>query len=368
VAFGKDLAERTNSERVDWNTWQLPPRAGAILSYASKVAGTATHSHWVCLPFDPNTVWVLTYSGSVYGEDDENQLQADFKQLIGTLRVHYTPEAAEKLAPALERGQALLATLRKQAERVQLDENEHYYEITIGGKPIGYFRRRVSTEEYVFSRSDARNRSTKKGVRVRERSWRFADDGTVRYTRLDLFSSFDLRSEVIENQQIQVPAPDFQPQELLIKTDRVLREDEVAFSSFTTNRDRGLPDPRKPITVGPVYLDLAWVRLLPGLLLSTSQEPHAFVIYDFDTRGLLSHAVQPLGEKNLADVADPVYGFEVREGFIEQPSLVYTDRRGFLVRLEAGSLAFTRVTREQIEQKYGQRRDEARERFKLKDD
>lgn len=368
IDFGKALGELTSSDRVEWETWKLPPRVAALLTYSSKVGIAATRSHCLCVPFDPHTVWVLVYSGRVFEAADERRIRQEFEQIIGTLRVHYDPEEAAQLAPALERGKVLLEKLRKQASKVQLDQAEHYYDLGLAGQSIGYLRRRVSREEFVFSGPNAERRFAKEGVRVRERSWRFADDGTVRYTRLDLFSSLDLRSELIESQQTQIPAPDIQPQALLIKTDQVVREDDVLFSSYTTSLDRTLPDPGKPISVGPVYLDLAWVRLLPGLLLGGSTEPHAFAIYNTDTRALLSHTIKPLGQRELAGHKEKAYAFEVREGFIDRPSLVYTDRRGVLLRLEAGDLLVKRVSREQVEGSYGQRRDKAQRRFGLSDE
>jgi hypothetical protein len=368
VVFGRDLAERADVARVEGEPWQLPPRAGAILTYASKAAGVKSRSHHLCVPFDPNTVWVLVYSGNAAGDAEERQLRAEFDRLSATLRVYYTVEDAEQLAGALDRGKALLDKLRAQAERVQLDETEYTYDIALAGKSVGYLRRRISREEYVFSQPDAKRRYAKNGVRVRERSWRFADDGTVRCTRVDLFTSFDLKSELIESRQTQIPAPDVTPQELLVKTNQVLREDDRLFSSFTTSRDRNLPDPGKPISVGPVYLGLAWVRLLPALLLGEPAERHALVIYDDETRALLSHMVQPLGEVKLPGRDEPLYGFEVREGYIAQPSVVYTDRRGNLIRLEAGEVVLARVPKEEAERKYGERRDAARQRFQIKDD
>ena len=122
-----------------------------------------------------------------------------------------------------------------------------------------------------------------------------------RYSHLDAFSSFDLRSEVVEYQQVHIPAPDVPDAQPLIKTDQVIREDEVLVSSFTTSLDKGLPNPRKPIEVGPVYLDLAWVRLLPGLLLSGNDEPRAFAIYNTETRSLVQHLITPQGEKKLPE-------------------------------------------------------------------
>lgn len=365
VDFGKASAELMNSERVNWETWKLPPRAGAILTYSSKLGAASVRSHYLCVPFDPSTVWVLAYSGQTVSDAEQQQVRSEFDYLAATLRIHYDPAETERLAPAFERGKALIEKLRTQAAKVRLDDAEYMYDIVSAGKPIGYLQRRIAREEYVFSGPHAKKRYAKDGVRVRERSWRFADDGTVWYIRQDLFSSFDLQSEMSENRQVQIPPPDVRPQELFTRTDQVVRERDALFSSYTTSRDKSLPDPSKPISVGPVYLDQAWQRLLPGLLLGGAEELHAVAIYNSETRALVSHTIKPLGERKLPGYDTTAYAFEVRDGFIGGPSLLYTDERGTLLRLEAGDLILTRIPREEIERKYAQRRDAARQRFTL---
>ncbi len=363
VDFGKALSELVLAERIDWETWRLPPRAGAIFSYTSRLGGGATQSHCLCLPFDPNTVWVLIYQRAARGTADCAQVRAEFGQIINTLHVLYDPAQAEQLAPAFERGTELLQRLRDQADQVQLDDAEYYYELLLDHKPVGFMTRRIWRDEYVFSSPEANRRFAKDGVRMQERSWRFGDDGTARYSHLDAFSSFDLRSEVVEYQQVHIPAPDVPDAQPLIKTDQVIREDEVLVSSFTTSLDKGLPNPRKPIEVGPVYLDLAWVRLLPGLLLSGNDEPRAFAIYNTETRSLVQHLITPQGEKKLPEGGESAYVFAVREGFMRDPAYYYTDRRGNLLRLEAGDLIVRRLSAADVERRYGPRRDAAKKRY-----
>lgn len=366
VDFGKASAELTNSPRVDWETWRLPPRAGAILSYTSKLGAITTRSHYLCVPFDPSTVWVFIYSGNLTSEPEAEPIRREFDQIARSLRIYYDPEEVDRLAPAFERGKALLARLHSQAAKVPLDETEYTYEMTVAGKPIGYFTRRITREEHVFSGPTAPRRDAEDGVRVRERSWRFAEDGSVRHTRVDLFSSFDLQSELMENQQTQLPPPDLPSQEVLVRTDQVIREKDVLLASTTTSRDVDLPDAGKPIRVGPVYLDQTWVRLLPGLLRDDAPEPLAVAIYDGETRALVTHTVRPLGERKLGGYDGLAHAYEVRDGFIDRPSLVYCDERGNPLRLEAGELIVTRISRHEADRKYGPRRDAARRRFPVR--
>ncbi len=365
VDFGKASAELLSSPRTDWEAWKLPPRAAAVLTYTSKLGLGLTRTHVLCVPFDPNTIWVLIYSGQAFGEPDETAIRSEFEQLAGSLRVQYDPGAVERLAPAFERGQALLGRLRADPTKVPLDETEYVYDMAVAGKSVGYLQRHTSREEYVYGGAGAKRRFAKEGLRVRERAWRFLDDGTVWYTRLDAFSSFDGQSELIESAQTQIPPPSAQPQELFTKTDQVIREADTLVSSYTTSGDRALPEPGKPISVGPVYLDQAWVRVLPTLLAAAPQELHAVAVYSGEIRALLSHVVQPLGAQKLPGYDDEALVFEVREGFVDRPSTIFCDRKGVLLRLDAGDVTLTRSPRDEIERKYGRRRDEARNRFQL---
>lgn len=363
VLFGKELAEMMQSTHVDWETVQIPPRAGAILTYTSKYGADQARTHYLCIPFDPHTVWVLVYRSVVYTAADEQRVRKEFDQITASLNVLYDPQEAERLAPALDRGKALIARLRANAERVRLDESEQYFQIVVADKPIGYLKRQATRDTYTYGDNNRRRGKSKEGIRVQEESWRFADDGTVRCTRLDAFSSFDLSSEVIGFKQIQYPAPDVKPQTPLIKTDQVVREGDTLFSSLTTSLDTSLPDPGKPMSVGPVYLDLVWSRLLPGLLLSSEREPHAFATYDTGTRALLAHRITPQPKANGAVRTGDAFVFEVRDGFVDQPSLLYTDERGNMLRMEIGDVVLKRATRATIEQAYRNRVAEVLGRF-----
>lgn len=368
IDFAKALGENTSSERLEWETRKLPPRVGAVLTYGSQIAEIKTRTHTFCLPFDPGTIWIFVYSGTVASEADELQLRREFEHVIGTLKIYYDPAEAELQAAAFEKGRTLIERLHKQANQVRLDNTEYFYDISLAGQSIGYLRRRASREDHTFTSPGAKYQDVRPGLRYRERTWRFDKDGTVRYRRLDMFSSFDGQDELIENQLTQIPAPDVQPQQLLIKTDRVIRKHSVLFSSYTTSLDSGLPDPGKPLSVGPVYLDLAWARLLPGLLYGAPQEPHAFVVYNTDTRAISSQTVTLLGSRELPGHSGTTYAFEVQEGLIDRPALYYADERGNLVRLVANGLVLMRTTEEDIERRFAARRDAARLRFGIQDD
>jgi len=363
VDFGKAVAEKTQAPKIDWETIQLPPRAGAVLSYTTKFGGTAMRNHSLCLPFDPNTVWILTYNGTVLGAGDEERLRGEFDQLVATVRVHYDAELAERMTPAFDRGRELLARLRNQSRDVRPDEESRTCELFISGQPVGYLERRVTREEYVFSAPGAPRRAAKEGLCVREWTWWFSTDGTVRVARLFAFTSLDFRSEMIEYEQLQASPGSGPP---VTKMDQVVREDDVLFSSYTTSLDPELPPPGKPLSVGPVYLDLAWTRVLPGLLLSLDPDLYAFAVYNTETRALLMHSVQRVGEREVPGYKGRAFAFEVHDGFVQKPSTLIVDERGNLLRFDAGDVVLQYAPRDTIERKYGAQRDAARTRLGLR--
>ena len=395
VDFAEAAAQLLNSERTDWEAWRLPPRAGVILTFTGRVTANPARTYTLCMPFDGNTVWVFTYSGSVSSEPDQKRLRAEFDQIIATLKVHYDPEQQEKLNPAFAAAEKLIKRLHGLADsgklrNTRIDDHEYFYELTLAGKPLGYFQRRVAREEYTFSAPGAKRRSAKEGIRVREQTWRFAEDGSIRFGRSDLFSSFDLLSEVIESAQVHIPPGARDPNDLLIRTEQVTREANVLISSYDSNLETSPPEPSKPLSVGPrdpndprgwwlgAYLDLAWVRLLPGILIDEAAdrqtkkvrpgggELYAVAMYSSDIRALVPYTLRVRAEQTLPDFEGAAFEFEAREGFIDAPTKFYTDAKGNLLQLETGELKVTRVPREAIDRKYGTRRDEVIRKFNLK--
>ena len=363
-SFAEELGKQHGTKKIDVRRWKgAAPRPGALLILDVKIGGYLTRTHYVCVPFDPSTVWVLALAGRVPDKAAERALSKRSEEIAGSLSISYDPVEAEQIAAAFERGLAVCQKLRTTTAEVSVDGAERYYDISVGGKSIGYLTRWIRREQQALD--DPRFSSRRKeGLRVHEESWRFADDGTVRCTDVDLFSSFDMHSELIENRSTQIPAADVASQRLYIELDQCVREDNVLFSSFSTNVDAELPDPRPPLPIGPRYLDLAWVRLLPQVLRDAPAEMHAFAVYDSQTRALTVHTILPLGpDKIPGPNGGAGYAFEVREGFATRPSRMYTDAQGTVVRIEGGDLVIQLTTRDDVERKYADRRAPAQLRL-----
>jgi hypothetical protein len=338
----------------------------SILFVETGPAGSVAHTYYLCIPFDPNTVWVLVMASPIITPADAQEFKAEFNRIADSVHVLYNPLEAAKLAVAFDRGIDVLRDFRNGgAANVKIDETERFYDILIAGKPIGYLSRWARREQRSIG-DPLYSHDLTPGLRVHEEVWRFAKDGTARQTELDMFSGSDLTKELIENRRTQVPAPDVPSQRLYIELDQCVREGNALVSSFSTNVDSELPEPRPPLPIGPRYLDLAWVRLLPQLLLNAPKETYAFAIYDSETHGLIICTIEPLG---AFEVPGPRGGrtwlFETREGFVSQPSRIYADDGGQIVRVESGDMAIVLTTADEVQRRYGALRDAARQRMAL---
>ena len=363
-AFASELGKLHGTKQVEVKRWKkASPRPGALLTLDVKVGGYLTRTHYVCVPFDPSTVWVAALASRVPDKSAERALRKRFEEIAGSLSISYDPVEVEQIAAAFDRGMVICRKLKTTASEVSADGVERYYDIRVGGKSIGYLMRWMRREHQALDDPRFSGRS-KEGLRVHEESWRFADDGTVRCTELDMFSSLDMRSELIENRSTQIPATDVASQRLYIELDQCVREGNGLFSSFSTNVNAELPDPRPPVPIGPRYLDLAWVRMLPRLLRDAPSEMHAFAVYDSQTRALTVYTIRPLGPDKIPGPGGGAgYAFEVGEGFATRPSRVYTDAMGNVVRIEAGDLVVQSTTKDDVERRYSDRRAPARLRL-----
>ncbi len=138
----------------------------------------------------------------------------------------------------------------------------------------------------------------------------------------------------------------------------VVREDFALVSSFSTNMDTKYRDPQPPMGVGPAYLDWAYLRLLPAILLPEPKQTYAFVTYDSEKRALITYSITFLEESKIdsggKEVA--VMSYEIREGFAEQSTRIDVDKTGALLRIQSGDLIISRSTSEQVEKLFGAQR------------
>jgi hypothetical protein len=374
--FSKQLGSISGTEQVRVKGEPSGQRPAAYVIVDAKFGIDRTRTLYYCVQFDASTVWVFSYAiarvsalgdreDKAVGPPTEVAVPDEFLRLAKTLRVFYDPAVAEQMAVALQRGKDYLARyqLQEDINKLDIDEAVRHYEIRLARKPIGYMTRQFTYETEPLQRPGQVS-NAKEGLRVRERSYRFADDGTVHFSKIDLFSSRDAETDVYELWQARIPPPDSAGREPVITRDQCVREGDTLFSTYTTSQDRGLPEPRRPIKVEPAYLGLAWARLLPALLGPEPQPMCAFTIYDPETRTLITHAIKLLGKRALPGFSGKeACVYENREGFAEQVGLVFTNAHGTLLRFEAGDLVFKLSDEATIEKRFGRRRDAANARL-----
>jgi hypothetical protein len=368
--YDEQLTRISGTLKISGEQRRVGTRTASVLEVDAHVGGDRTKTYYLCVPFDPTQVWVLSYAVVVASADGAGLARQRFDELVESLRVLYDPEQARAMTAAFERGKVLIARLATESANVRVPDELRYYDITVKGKSIGYLVRQVLQERR--SLDDPRfGKKGKPGIRIRERSWRFAQDGAVRYSQVDLFGSSDLRTELVETRYTQVPgsagvpaSANTESQRIFTTLDQCVREGDLLFSSYSTSLDVGLPHPREPIQVGDTYLSLAWVRLLPAVLGGQPGPKYAFAVYDPETRALSTSTIRPLGPRPLPGEADTrARAFETSVGFAEQPGLLYADPTGLLLRYQAGDLVLRLTSEEAVQLRWGARRDAARKRM-----
>lgn len=341
---------------------------------------------YYCTRFDESTIWILS-KATVLPPDNappppttgDFEVPAAFQSMVQSLKITYDPAIAEKMRAAVARGKEWIGTFKLQEaiRMLRLDESIRHYEIRVANKPVGYLTRRYSREFRSLDQSAGKNRGKKKeGLRINETSWRFAEDGSAIFSLIDLYSSLDGQSDMYEQTHTSIapsrsesagkeapqqPASK-RPPAAVTTCDQVLREGDVLFSTFRTSLEDHPPDPREPLKLDPSYLGLTWVRALPALLGRDAREALGFFIYDTETRALLMHAIQPLGETTLPGNNTKSYLYEVQEGMVEARSRIFVDGRGHLLRMEAGDLVIQISTEAEVEAAFAEKRAAAQKR------
>jgi hypothetical protein len=375
--FSLQLGSISGARRVQVKGETGSSRPAAYVAVDARLGFDQTRTLYYCVQFDQDTIWVFsraTVTRELPGDAEdpgvasggEVRIPADFTRLTETLRVFYDPARARLLAAALQRGKEYLSRYQLQDDirRLRIEESVRYYELVLAGTSIGYLTRQF-TSEHEPLQQPGRFSNAKEGLRVRERSYSFADDGTVHFSRIELFSSRDAETDLYELWQAHIPPADSSDPIALITRDQCVREGDTLFSTYMTSRDQALPEPRRPLKLDTTYLGLAWARLLPALLGPKPAELHAFTVYDSETRTLITHTVKYLGEQPLPGAAATrAHRFETWAGFVEQPAIVYTDAYGNLLRYEAGQLVLRRSSASAVEGQFGQRRDAANQRLR----
>jgi hypothetical protein len=329
----------------------------------ARVGGALVHSWYYCVAFDATRVWVLSVARPEESADANAERPELVRRMADSLRVLYTPERAAELAAAVERGRTFLAAggLKTGIGQLRVDQEPRFYLIEQAGRSLGYFERRFTRAQQ--SLDDPRyNRADKDGLRVSERTWRFEPDGAVGYASDELFSSVDGQTDLYEITRGQLP-PAGQDARPLLTREEVVRQADRLLSSLRTNQDLILPPPRPSLRLDDGFVGLAWQRVLPAIIGPEPGEMLGFSVYDPEARSLGTLTIQPLGPIPGEAEGEPRLAFSLRDGYSPDTARLIVDRRGHMVRLEAGDLKLRPATADEVETHYARPRAEAFEKL-----
>lgn len=346
------LGQIEGTHRVGQTERELSDRIAALLDIEADVRGAPTRRYALYVPFDETTIWVFSLALVVAEDAEIEPAVLEFETACSTLKILHTEQEQSRLAEALERGRKLVSTLERISRRAQIEQFSQHYEVRTAAGSVGYLWIEIGPHV----RREGAGRVS--GIRTRERSLRFLPSGAASLTRVYAFVSFDTRTELIETQITQFPSP--QPgggiAGALIKLDQCIREGGSLYSSYSRSDQPDKAHARIPVTIGPVYLPLAWFRLLPALLGTQPGDEHAFVMYDAEIRGMTTQRIRALGERPLpGDASKRVFAYELREGYAPSSATIFTDEGGRMVRYVAGEYELRTISERIVEQRFGPR-------------
>ena len=373
--FGEQLGGIEGTRRVSVEGVEDADRPAAFVVVDAQIGIDHTRSYYYCIAFDTRTIFVLccasvqqkSLGDSTAAPDadaEKIEIPNDFKRMTDSLRVLYDPKLAHEMANALQRGRDYLAEgrLDEAIRTLRINEAIRFYELFVEGKPVGYVTYRFTREAEPMQHPGLLS-NAKDGLRVRERSYQFGENGAAQFDKVDLFSSRDGRTDLFEFSHAAIPPADAPNARPLMTRDQCVREGDTLFSTRITNEDVGLPEPRRPLKLDASYFGLAWSRLLPALLGPDAQPMIAFTVYDPETRTLLTYGIKPQGAETSEANGEPTFAYETRLGFAQHPLIIHTDRHGNTLRVTSDPIELRPSTSDTIERKYGTRRDAANQRM-----
>ena len=354
-------------------------RPAAAIVVDAQLPGGVTRSHYYCAELAPRTVLALMHAAPLSpeegrvaaagGADSDLGLAPrppEFEQLVADLRIFYDPQRASADKEAEARGRRFIArgAVKEAAARLRLDRSPRYYLIESAGRAVGFMSREISNERHSLDdpRHGKQVADAPQGLRVREEVWRFEDGGAVRMTRLDAFSSLEGDEDLYDVWIGEIPASGAEAARPVMTRRQCVRQGATLVCSARHSDESEAPPAAKPVSLPANYIGLAWARVLPALLAPESQESLTFSIFDAATGSVVPLTLRPLGEASSPGSDRRTFKSELREG-LGPSSVVVTDEYGNLLRIEWEKAALSLASEQEVEQRFGARRENALRRL-----
>ncbi|MCA9243343.1 MAG: hypothetical protein KDA32_05265 [Phycisphaerales bacterium] len=349
----KDEGAQTRRETV-----QHQARDAIEVEYQRLNPDGEVRAIWFFIELRRDIVLAARFTAKSSGADLEG-LRAEAGQYARSLRLPLEGRDAASLRAAFERGRELkFSRLERYAHRIEVDPDVRAYEIHNGENAAGFLTRQFERERRGISGAGG-----KPGLRLRERSLRFQEDGSSVYTRLDSFASFDLQTELTELETAVIPPPGDESAPGR-RVDRYVREGASVILTTQSTQNQGEPETLPPMTCGPEYLSLPWARLAPGLIGVEQGEPLAFRTLDPAVREMSWMLIAPLGP---AKDIEGAFAWQIEEALTPTAGRMVGDARGIMRVFKMGDIELREIDAKTLETRYGPRRDALLKRLNLRD-
>lgn len=340
--------EFSNVEILSQQVQDIAGRPGAYLAASYWYEGIKWLRLQAIVEVGPREHMVLLYNGPIRGPiRSQQEREPLFQQVLASLRLLEDRLSRAELEAALAAGKRWLSAIDE--ERLgKAILPEQFLKFELEGKPVGFVR---------IGQSSARSKGSA-GVRIRERGWMFDGDGRLRRLQTNMFVSFDQHAENWKTSVTTlVPATAAGPAYIENALEEGLRARGVLLSSQVYQLSRPVKE-NPAMEVPEAYVSRVLARMLPQLVGDPATPRRlAFVEFDHQREDVVLRIVTLKGAAKLpgGGTRGKVYLIEQQEGVAGEPTKLYVDDAGRILRLEAGRLTLVPVKAEVLEREFASR-------------
>lgn len=344
--------DHSDADVLSQQVQTIAEKPGALLSASLMDAGSKRFRMLAMIEIRPRQYFELSYDGPF---ETKAAAERMFYLVLGSIRLLVDPIEESEMAAALDHGKEWLGSLSADALETSLD-GLRFLEIRMKNEPVGIIRIEESAHTW----------KKRAGVRIRERTWTFNQDGSATRTQATLFVGDDLQCERWkESVTTLLPAREGRAETIENAWEEGLRDGEVLLTNQTYQL--GVPPKENPPVRTPAtYLPRAVARLLPRLI-GNLDKPRkvAFTAFDHERAGLIVRTFELKGKAPPPTGVSrgEAFRIEEREGVMAVPSVVFVDSTGRVLHIESGDMTIVPAQREDLERRFGDRIQQAEARM-----